>query len=253
MDCVLLLLQVVSLSMVASGVMLNPSFLGLPTTVQGVPFVQSLVIIHMLVCVVVLTHSLGVVATDFRYQMQVEDEERKYHKVKSGVWQSHAATFKKWTERLASFADGGSAAADAKVAALPTSCGGPPSSQAQSLPPPASALSVGDVKVETAGAAGADAHALAPGASPSLAELQRAQVELLLALPALYHREDPTQPPRIWNPFGELRPGFLPQYNKHLQKRAVSNHRLVWLVPALYLTTWVLDLVVYFGFSNATK
>ena len=56
----------------------------------GIPFVQSLVIIHMVVCLIVLARSLSAVATDFRYKLQVEVEERKYHASMAGVWQAEA-------------------------------------------------------------------------------------------------------------------------------------------------------------------
>ena len=204
----------------------------------------------MLVCVVVLGRSLGVVATDFRYKLKVEDEERKYHASSASVWQGHVKTFQKWKERLASTSTATAASTDGggDASGSMSKAGGPPRSQAQVLLP--SPVPLSDVMLDTAPA---PAPPTSHDTDSSREELQRAQVELLLAMPALYHRQDPTQPPKIWNPFGELRPGFLPQYNEHLKKRGNADHRLVWFVPVLYVTAWVLDLVFYFGLQNAMK
>ena len=136
--------------------------------------------------------------------------------------QAHAKTFDKWKPRLAPEKSDANVDADAaaRTAALPAApaAGSPPRSQAQHLPPP---RAVSDVKLDVEAVDGVD--------------LQRAQVELLLAMPALYHRQDPTRPPKIWNPFGELRPGFLPKYNEHLKARGNADHRLIGLVPVMYL------------------
>ena len=153
----------------------------------------------------------------------------------SESWQAHVRTFQKWAGRLSQPLDTGVAA----------TAGAPAPGQ-----PPAGVAQLSDVKVEGSGGGGWSAS-MADG--KVLEELQRAQVELLLALPALYHRQDPTRPPKIWNPFGELRPGFVDQYNKHLQARGNTDHKMVWMVPALYVFAWTLDLIIYFGVQNARK
>ena len=76
-------------------------------------------------------------------------------------------------------------------------------------------------------------------------------VQLLLSLPALFKGRDPNRPPKIWNPFGELRPGFLPEYNKALVARKRTNRKLVIIVPAAFLLLWVADMIIYFAIVPA--
>ena len=93
-------------------------------------------------------------------------------------------------------------------------------------------------------------HRLSSGAvakaSAENSTLAKATVELLLGLPALFHRQDPSRPPSIYNPFGELRPGHIPPYNKILLKRGDLQNLFEGVIPIMYLLLWAIDIFVYF-------
>jgi len=292
-------LTVISLSMIGAGTMLNPAFLGLPLNVSGIPFIQSLVLIHMAIAMVVLAYTLSIAYTDWYYAGKIEDHQRAYVKSMVGVWKKHTGIFAKWSSWLGDHEPPAHAVVDAapavpgfgdatffdqfKTPALRQRKGSVkfvgttaktnpapppppviPQPQAQmphapELPAQAveSALKGLDVDVPSAAEelieARLEAKTEVVAAKPPVADgmeqaltLQRATVELLLSLPALFHRQDPSRPPTIFNPFGELRPGHLPEYNKHLEKRGPNQERFEIVVPAVLILLWVLDVIVYF-------
>ena len=226
-------LTIVSLSIVGAGTMLNPSFLGLPDNTQGIPFVQSLVIIHMVVAMILMADSLQAVVIDYIYEPKVDDETKAYKKSMDDVWKSNAAVYGKWAKRLGNTL----AADDVKTMELASP-----------------RLDKGDNRARVGVAPPEEPQQeLQQASTDERADMQRAMVELLVALPSLFHRQDPTRPPSIWTPNKELRPGFVPAYNRHILKRSAGQRKLVWAIPLLYLTLWILDLIIYFGFQNAKK
>ena len=74
-------LQVVALSIVAASSMLNPSFLGLPLNVQGVPFVQSVVIIHIGIAGLVLVYLFAMRLIDKRFELSIEKHSIEFWKL----------------------------------------------------------------------------------------------------------------------------------------------------------------------------
>jgi len=250
-------LKIVAFSLLVSSTMLNPSFLGLPGTVQGIPFLQSLVVIQMAIAVLVLVYTMSIFFTDWWFEQAVEDEARKYIKSHVGVYKKHVGTYEKWSKWFLEqgmkdpppgfgdptfFADHpkqstlgkvlfGSGGSDKKTA---------PVTPVQVPPPAQSQGATASEEVEPV--------LLPPptNATQPIELLQRATIELLLGLPALFHRQDPSRPPKIFNPFGELRPGHLPPYNKVLIKRGDYQRRFEAIIPFFFLLMWLVDYLVYF-------
>ena len=231
-------LKVVCFSLIGASAMLNPSFLGLPSTVAGIPFIQSLVLIHMVVSCVLLCYTLAAVANDLRYETRVESEEKKYKRSQDQVFQQHVSAFSKIAERFTHCEPEKEPLAgengQTKAAASASGFTG-----IQDLDAP---VVVNDLN---------DAGRSRLSCQPSNSEAQTAMVQLLLSLPALFKGRDPNRPPKIWNPFGELRPGFLPEYNKALVARKRTNRKLVIIVPAAFLLLWVADMIIYFAIVPA--
>lgn len=223
-------LKVLVLSLLASATMLNPSFLGLPEGVQGVPFIQSIIIIHFCVAGLLLAYTMGVFVTDMLYDKTVEDEKKKYTKTTKAVWKQHAAVYNKWADLMLP---------PPPVPPVAVGAPGAPVRQNQihvalAQPDPADEKKKGNDD---------DASKEAEGG----VDLQRATAEILLSLPALFHRQDPTRPPTIWTPFGVPQPQILPKYGRILQFRQDFERHFIWVLPALYILLWSLVLVIYFG------
>lgn len=236
-------LKIISLSMVVAGAMLNPAFLGLPGNVSGVPFVQSLVIIHMMVALIMLIYTGSVVTTDLYYEKALEDTERDYDASVKGVWKKHASTYTHWAEwlqRQRFVKSGGS-----NVPSFGPSASDPTVSKKRAKVGEATTTSK-QQQMEQVQISFPSEEDDASG-NATTATLQRATVELLLSLPALFHRKDPTRPPTIWNPFQELRPGFMPRYNESLKSRGDRDRIMTKVLPALFIIFWILDIVIYFG------
>ena len=232
-------LKVVGLSMISAAAMLNPSFLGLPETVRGVPFAQSLVIIHMAISFMLLVISLRDVGVDYLYQYAIEREEKAYHTSTASIWKTHAATYQRWAQLI----DPESAQGATKEAAIHEVPAQPVSSTRSQTSPAM-------IQVELDRDRGRDLDQAKKGDGSGSIDWQRAMVELLVALPALIHRQDPTRPPKIWTPFwGTPQPHILPKYGKLLQYRHELNHRLVVVFPSLFFFAWALNLLIYFAWD----
>ena len=251
-------LKVIVASTAGAIIMLNPTVLGLPSNVQGVPFLQSIVIIHIVISLVLLLYTLRCFVIDKYYESTLIGESKNYHASSTGVWKKHAAVHTKWADALA----------DQSLSAQ-----SPPPAMPRAGQPP---LAQGQVHVTVDDPAGPS--------KPSQEEeggfdTQRAIVELLVALPSLFHRQDPTRPPTIWTPFGVPQPQIMPKYGKALATRKKIDRQLVWIVPLLasvltlkagpqaesrltgptpslrfsvghysqFLFAWSIDLVIYFG------
>ena len=227
-------LSVLALSVVGAAAMMDPSFLGLPAHVEGMPFVQSLVLIHLLVVLGFLSYTLGCIVQDSRYELKVENAERAHKASLVKVWQSNASIFEKWAGK---FGLGGGERAQEPAMVLSS----PTTSKVSRVYPD------GDDVTPVANQPDATNEEVLDSDT-----LLRAQAELLLCMPALFHRQDATRPPSIWTPFKELRPGILPEYNKILQSRGDWDRRMIKIVPITYLTLWSLDLILYFGIMQPT-
>ena len=205
-------LKVIVASTAGAIIMLNPTVLGLPSNVQGVPFLQSIVIIHIVISLVLLLYTLRCFVIDKYYESTLIGESKNYHASSTGVWKKHAAVHTKWADALA----------DQSLSAQ-----SPPPAMPRAGQPP---LAQGQVHVTVDDPAGPS--------KPSQEEeggfdTQRAIVELLVALPSLFHRQDPTRPPTIWTPFGVPQPQIMPKYGKALATRKKIDRQLVWIVPLL--------------------
>jgi len=285
-------LQILVLSLLAAATMLNPSFLGLPENVQGIPFIQSLVIIHILLTTCVMVYALRIFITDMAYELIVLSEQKKYMGETKAVWKRHAARHNKWAELImtddwpgptptptgpapaaaAQKDSTGAARAAAKDSAgevsavavqiqvepdggdeLLTMVGGDAS--AGGTPPAASPAPVQHTVAPTTKASSANATPAATAtaaASAASFDVQRAMLEVLVGLPALFHRQDPTRPPTIWGPnltddFKLPQPAFLPAYSKKLAVRKLNDQRLTWIVPTVFTTFWLIDIIIYFA------
>lgn len=245
-------IKVLALSIVAAGAMLNPHFLGLPSDVQGVPFVQSLPIIHMIITFFALAYTGRNMLWDIAYERRrVLAEIKKYHKETTGVWKGVGVkTWKKYVELIQAengnldlqFVQGLSVPKDVQVeiakdttsarravhAQAPESADLPPSAASQT--PPVVAEEV--VKEP-----------------PQQIDWQKALVELLVAMPPLFLRKDPTRPETIWLPWKEPQPQILPNYGKHLKQRKHTDIECIKIFPILFFVAWSLDILIYFAFT----
>jgi hypothetical protein len=241
-------LQVLALSVVAAAAMMDPSFLGLPRHVEGVPFVQSLIIIHLIVVLAFLCYTMQGIIQDNWYELKVEDAEKAHKASLIKTWQMNSSIFQKWAGKLnmsttLTVAERDEQPVGATNSETVLTMGSSESifiqAQAQAHPDQGggttevNAISVSDPKGED-------------GVLDS-ATLLRAQAELLLCMPALFHRQDATRHSSIWTPFNELRPGILPKYNQKLQARSELNRKMIWIVPLTYVVMWTFDLILYFA------
>ena len=94
-------LQVVALSIVAASSMLNPSFLGLPLNVQGVPFVQSIVIIHIGIAGFVLVYLFTMRLIDKRFELSIEQNSIEFWKLNNKLKNQAAAQYKQLVRQIA--------------------------------------------------------------------------------------------------------------------------------------------------------
>ena len=188
--------------------MLSPSFLGLPENLEGnslVPFMQSIVINHFIVATMVLLYTLCFFVIDRYYEPTVDRETRDYKKETKAVWQRHAVNYNKWADALL-----------------------PP----EALEDPEMQASLEPAKISPS----SDAC----GAPPAI-DTQRAMLELLLSIPTLFHRQDPTRTP---TPYMAQ---ILPKYDHMLKMRKRLDRRLIWLIPLAFALAWTIDALIYFA------
>lgn len=238
--------------------MLNPAFLGLPDTVEGVPFVQSIVIIHMIITFLLLVYSGREAFLDLKYKEVLRHHAEAhfvmtqkpknqaiaaYKKVGQGLldddmpldWSvkpdqvaKPSYTIGKAVKRLGSEVAKRSPAMVAETATPPPS---PPSE------PPL------EVAANTPSTKGAD--------------LMHKFTQLLYLLPVLLKQRDPTIPPGIWTPFETLNPfgnvGELQEYNKHLVKRKDREVWAIWLTPIAFILAWAVDVLIYFASEDPVE
>lgn len=242
-------LKVLALSIVAASAMLNPNFLGLPGDVQGVPFVQSLPIVHMIITFIALAYTLRNMLWDIAYESKVLAEVKKYHKETTGVWKGVGVkTWKKYVELIQAgdgnldlqFVQGLSTPKEVQVEiAKSDGTTGPLTSTTDSanLPPPSASQPPPKVAKDVV------------AEPPQEIDWQKALVELLVAMPPLFLRKDPTRPETIWTPWKEPQPQILPKYGKHLAARKHQDIQCIKIAPALFAIAWFVDVLIYFAFT----
>ena len=189
----------------------------MPANLEGnalVPFMQSMIIIHFTVTTMLLLYTLCFYVVDRYYASAVSREQSKYREGTKAVWQRHAANYNKWVDALLP--------ATALV------------EDPESPEPPKSS--------HFSGAGGAEADGAEGKAAPPAAfNVQRAVLEVLLSIPALFHRQDPTRAPT---------PGMaeiLPKYGEMLDVRGCINGHLIWLTPLAFALAWSIDALIYFA------
>jgi len=266
-------LKVLSLSLIAASSMLNPQFMGLPSNVSGVPFIQSLVMIHILVSMLLLIYSARCMLMDAYFLKMKQDCEDAHDESIKKVWQNHSNTYSRWGQWLQGQYMSGSykSSGDTEVPDLyygadkdyfekiatkimkkqarakvgessQTQKGLAPLPQSQS---DGADAPKGGLKGLVRKASLSDAPQLpapGPAAAPpdNFSKLQLAMVELLLGLPALFHRTDPTRP--IDCPKSDLPPSYV----KSITTRKKWDKIWSKSVLLLYLVLWALDVVIYF-------
>merc|ERR1711976_58152 len=82
--------------MLVAATFLNPSSLGLPETVQGIPFIQSLIIIHLCIVGVLLIFLVFEISIDYSYHNRIQAEQDKYKADTEEPWKKQCETYKKW-------------------------------------------------------------------------------------------------------------------------------------------------------------
>lgn len=193
--------------------MLSPSFLGLPENLEGnslVPFLQSIVISHFIVATMVLLYTMCFFLIDRYYEPTVDYKTKKHKKGTKAVWQRHAVNYNKWADAL-----------------LPPKVPEDPEMQA-SLEPAKVAPSS-----DPCGA----------GLPPAI-DTQRAMLELLLSMPTLFHRQDPT---RTDHADPSLVKEILPKYHNLLEVRKSLDGHLMWIIPLAFALVWTIDALIYFA------
>jgi hypothetical protein len=218
--------------------MLSPTFLGLPLAVQGVPFVQSLVIIHMIITGLLLLYSVYCSVWDFWYAELVHEREVEHFKTRTAARGDAGKVLKGWAQTLG----------------LEIEFAQKPSDTWRMKPKNGDVVSPGShVRPDILRAPSDDGKG-------TMAESQafdgmRAIAELVFLGPILANGRDPTCPSGIWHPFHDgktfLNPfglvGKLKPYGKELEKRRKRDCKLVWIVPSMFLLAWVIDLLIYFA------
>ena len=75
----------------------------MPANLEGnalVPFMQSMIIIHFTVTIMLLLYTLCFYVVDRYYASAVSREQSKYREGTKAVWQRHAANYNKWVDAL---------------------------------------------------------------------------------------------------------------------------------------------------------
>lgn len=156
----------------------------------------------MVCAMVVMGYTFSIAYTDWKYEVDIEREKRKYKKSMDRVWQKHAGNYSKWAMW---FKKKGSSDAPTfgAVEIEPEMEDSKPKKEKKEL----STLfgSLGAAKTPTKPSAAPAVAVISPDPEdPSLAyaekaadaeSMQSATVELLLSLPALFHRQASTPIP----------------------------------------------------------
>ena len=230
--------KVLSLSVVAGSVMLNPSWLGLPVAVEVVPFIQSAVIIHLAVCSLLLVYSLYHAGMDYWYGKLVAIRAMEHANNTWALNDGIRARYKKMTEKAGLAVEWaqppGAAEAGAKTKPV--------------VVRPEDAEPLEMTKADESKNAEQEIDS-----GTEQTSLLRTLVQAILMLPLLDQGRDITVPSGIWSGLTKnLIPGWgtqgkLSKYAKVRTSRAIMDRQLVWIVPLLYLVALVIDIIIYFG------
>jgi len=276
-------LLVVGLSFVTAGTFLDPEFLGLPQNVSGIPFVQSLSILHMVVAICMLAFSIQVFATDWMYEDRMDKGSDAYDEAVKKDWETHSETYNKWVKRLGIGAvsewppdpdpqptwwvtKAYNMIAGSRTKTGPSNLGAnTPSSSTQDVQmalAPDSTKDVGGLispslaKEFSLGGDGTVSNESTMAVSTASKEADSLSVltgvaELLVAMPALIARQDPTKEP-VGSELAkeEVAKVYAPKYMKALDDRFYWQRQFEIAVPILFLSLWILDLIIYFGIVN---
>jgi len=278
-------LLVVGLSFVTAGTFLDPEFLGLPQNVSGVPFVQSLSILHMVVAICMLAFSIQVFATDWMNEPRMEEGTDNYDEAVQKIWGKHSETYIKWVKRLGLDAisewppdpEGppatwvtkayrmlvsartktgpsnmkpntpSSSTQDVDVTLTPSLAPNEQDSKILFSPSLAKEFSLGGDSTVSNKSTTAGSSTASNGSESLTVPLLTGVAELLVAMPALIARQDPTKEPSgSDNARDAIAEVYAPKYKVALDNRFYWQRQFEIAVPILFLALWTLDLVIYF-------
>jgi len=283
-------LLVVGLSFVTAGTFLDPDFLGLPQNVSGVPFVQSLSILHMVVAIFMLGFTINIFANDWMNEPRMEEGTDNYDEAVQKIWEKHSETYTKWVKRLGLDAISewppkpddppaswitkayrmvagtrtktgpsngkpntpSSSTQDVDVTLTPTLAENSKTEASKVLLSPSLIQEFSLVGDGTATNESTTAVSTANNGSESLSvPLLTGVAELLVAVPALIARQDPTKEPSgSDNAKYAVAEVYAPKYKAALDNRSYWQRQFEIAVPMLFLALWTLDLIIYFVVIN---
>ena len=228
-------LTAVGISIVGASYMLNPATLGLPADVEGVPFVLSLVIIHLCICALML-FSLGrELIVEHFWSRKILKQGQQPFNVKNNEARKSAARGTHGTTHPRAKADKKEVNVEIKVdgsaraqQAAITSCTAEPTQPNVVIAAQQEFLTTAEVSLQ-------------PGKAEYGPEWF---ARILSILPTLINKADDSQGKK-YNAFAD--PSLGAAYAEHHERLRLLHLRMPVIIAGLYLFCWMLAVIIYFA------